>query len=78
MAVKILTPSSIWNGFTHSVTNSFQVVSERVEGNVKVSRIYLNTLTTEKGTVQVFGILAGEIGAKNNLQFCLFQTYVIG
>ncbi len=64
MAVKILTPSSIWNGFTHSVTNNFQVVSERVEGNVKVSRIYLDTLTTEKGKVEVFGILAGEIGVK--------------
>lgn len=58
MAGNILTPSAIWNDFHIGETPAFKVLSERKEGDMVFTRLFIDGRKVYGENVQIFGVLA--------------------
>ena len=60
MSGNILTPISVWNSFTISETPSFQLVDEKVKGDLIYRKIYIDGRTVGDDKVKIFGKVVRE------------------
>ncbi len=64
MTGDILTPLALWGGYKIEEVPQAQVIDERKNGDIIISRIYIEGRKTDKGQVQIYGVMAKNEGAK--------------